>query len=161
MRLSAVAVRPAAVPARFPILALLFGLAVGAVFAAVWLVLERAWTGKASLACGILLVSGFLAGIAAAGLAQRLARSSLSLRFAVILTCLLVLTAGLASFGLFILALATTPLPTDSLGHLLFFILTMGGGAAVAFLGLGAPLVIVPGLPLFVLFALLLARAAR
>lgn len=147
--------------ARSAILAPLFGLALGGLFAIVWLGLERAWTGKAALAVAIIALAAALAGFAAGLAAQRLATWPFAVRFAAALVCLVLATTVLASFGLFVHALWTTALPTDSLAHMVFFIVTMALGAVFSFLGLAAPIVFLPGLPLFLLFALLLALHPR
>lgn len=138
-----------------------FGLSLGAVFAIVWLALERAWTAKASLALAIIVVSATLAGIAAAWAADWLAARSLPTRFAAALLVLAVGTTGFASFALFVRALWTTAPPSDSLGHVVFFTITLAVSALISFLGLAAPLLFVPGLPLLLLFALIVARRPR
>ena len=142
-------------------LALLFGLALGGVFAAAWLGLERAWTGKTTLALALVAGSGTLTGLAAAALGRRLTRRSFALRFAAAFVCLAAGVFALASLGLFLHAAWTTPMPEDSLVHLAFFLLTLAAGAAYSFSGLGAQLVLLPGLPLILLFAALLARRPR
>jgi hypothetical protein len=140
-------------------LSLLFGLALGGVFAAVWLGLERAWTQRTTQAVAIVAGAGAPAGVAAALMASRLAARPFTWRFAAAFFSLVVGTFGFASLGLFAHALSRTAMPDDSLAHAAFFVLVTAAGAAYAFSGLGAQLVLLPGLPLIVLFAALLARA--
>ena len=147
--------------ARPLVLAVLFGLALGAAFATVWLGLERAWTDKATTAFTIVASSGALAGLAAAAAGWLLAPYSFAIRFTAAFACLVLGTAAFASFALFLRALWTTAMPGDSLAHMIFFAITLAAGSAFSFLTLAAPLVLLPGLPLILLFAALLARRPR
>lgn len=141
--------------------ALLFGLLLVGLFAATWLGLGRAWTEKTTLAAGIVAVAGALACICAAAAARRLARRPFALRLVAAFLCLAAGVFAFASLGLFLHAASTTGMPEDSLGHLFFFLLTLAVGAAYSFAGLGAQLVLLPALPLILLFAALIARRPR
>ena len=147
--------------ARAAVLAPLFGLALTGNFALVWLRLERAWTDKATLALAIIAGSAMLAGFMAGLVALPLTARPLPLRILATFVTLVAGTTGFASFALFVAALWTTSLPADSLGHAIFFAVTLGSGAVFSFMALGAPLLFVPGLPLLFLFAWMLALPGR
>lgn len=142
-------------------LAVVYGAALGASYAAAWLALERAATAPFVLALLMLVLAGTAAGTFAGEAVRRL-RRPFPARFAAALLLLLGGTAAATSLLLFLQALARSEIPWDwPASHLVLWTVTMAVGAVYGFLGVVAWLLLPLGLPLTLLFAALFARRPR
>ena len=143
-------------------IAIAFAAAMMMAFAATWLLLDRAITGKVLLAMAFLALAAFIAALAAETVVALLGRRPSTARFAAAILILIVGTVGLMSALLMAQSvLASYDLAVVPAAMALQILMISGAAALYNFLTL-AGLVILPfSLPIIVVFAWLIARAPR
>ena len=135
-----------------------FGLAIGAVYALSWSLLERAWTPDALAATAIMIAAGILAGIAALWLMRRLETADRFSRFAGALLILPTATTAFASIGLFAERLIYAErAPFDMWLQQVWWVITVAASAVLLFLAIAGRMMLPFGVLLTLVFASLFA----
>lgn len=131
-------------------------------FAAGWLFLGRAFTGRTLTACFYVAVASTLAAAAALVAARILARRHWSARFAAAVILLVVGVGGLTPiFMAMQMAWAFHDLSELPLHIFVLVLALMGAAALYNFLAIAGLLILPLGLPAIALFAVLIARTTR
>ena len=144
------------------LLAPAFGAAIATSYALAWLFLERAFTPRVLTASLYFAIAGTLSAGAGLIAARLLAKRRGNARIAAVLICLVAGTAGFATlFFTLDIVLTHHRLSEIPIRISLIILGISGAGTMYNMLAVAAPIIVPLGLPMIVLFALLIARTPR